>query len=166
MRAIQLQYSLDGGTSFATAVSYDLLELWCDLQPEIETDGANKRTMGSTAVKCQKPIARVKVDMVFAWSNFNPKITATAELKSKFLQTWLCAPLRRLYIASGSSHFTGGWTFFDSASNTNYLNVLNSGIEYEKFFEPDNTIKILGYKVECEMRNPYALTLWNGSAWV
>jgi len=169
MRTIELSYSVDGGASFSDPVSFDALEVWCDLVGEEETEGSGGRRMGIEAVKCQKMTARHRVDIKLSMSNFDPERDTDAELKALIVQVWQCAPVRRLYFAGGSDHFFGAWDLFDDPDNDNYLNVLNYSPEYRRGWASEagrSNKKLVAVTLECEAKRGYTLTTWDGASWI
>lgn len=167
MHSIQLQYNLDGGSTFSTAITYDVLRFVYDMSPEVETEGAQARRMGTTADKCSKTTPRMQGMMEFAWSNFNTAANANANTNMKALQYWLCAPNRRIYFQHGSKHIPGGWDDFDSSSNTNYVLVTNVSYDYRRFNSNttnSNGDKVLAVTVEFERRAAPSVLLWDGTS--
>jgi hypothetical protein len=168
MHTIQLAYSIDG-TNWATAMTFKCIAFLYDMVPEVETEGAQARRMGTTADKCQKITPRMQGKMEFAWSNFNTRINQTPDgnTKMKFLQYWLCAPNRRIYFQYGSKHIPGGWTDFDSSSNTNYVIVTNNSYDYRRFNSNTSDAtgdKVLGVTIEFERRAAPSLAKWDGTS--
>ena len=165
-REIELSYSLDG-TTFSDAVKFQALEIWCDLNPMEETEGA--RSNRQTNVKCIKHIARFKVDIRLSMANFDPAIEDAADaarIRGKFLQVWLCATHKRLYFADGSEHFIGGWDLFDTDDNTNYLNYIRHEYVYRAGWADEtaqDARKIFAVDIELEARNAYTLPTFDTS---
>lgn len=165
MRTIGLSYSIDG-TNFSDTVNYNVLEIYCDLSGETESQGSE--TNRADGKVCSTLTNRHKVDIVFSRINFNPEDSdlATAQLKARFLETWINAPKRRLYFANGSDYFPAGWNLFDTNNNTNYLMKVNSSITYSKRFRKNmQGRKVIKWEVELQTLNAYTLLLYKNSAW-
>lgn len=160
MKSVTFSYSIDNGASWSTEYALDALYFWCDLNPEFETSGSESRRMGNTAPVCQKPTARLKLDLELSWKNFNPAEFATAQDahdRWKFMQYWLCAPLRRIWYTGGSAHFA--WTDFDAQDNENYVNVDNWDYNYEKAEQAANERKIRSITLNLMGRNAKPVVL-------
>lgn len=154
MRDIVLSYSIDNGDSWSSEYTFRALRVWCDLNPEFETSGSESRRMGTTAKICQKPTPRLKIDIELSWTNFNPldqPSSLEAQTNWQFMQYWICAPLRRLYIPNGSSHYV--WSEFDADDNENYVNIDNWDYTYEDAENVVSERKIRSIKLELSARN-------------
>ena len=126
MVTLQLSYSVNGGTTFSTAISVKALKCRVVLRPSFED--ADKRGGSNAATICQNVTARYEVLMELSSESFDKAKDATNyETKWQTLQKWACAPIKRIYCPTANYL---GWTIFDSASNTNYV-ILDSEPEYE-----------------------------------
>jgi hypothetical protein len=171
MRQITLSYALTIPATeddFSDGIVYDVLEIYADLESKISGDDGESRR--SDGVKCQILEHRYRIDIVFAASNFNPwkSNLDTATLQAKFLETWIGAPIKRLYIEDGSEHFISGCDLFDTETNTNYLNYISSSKKYEKLSKVDSSDierKIVSWSVELETKNSVTLKMYVDSDW-
>ena len=118
---VTFNYSLDGGTTFQTAITCDALSVHAYLMPE---GIKGTESMGSTQEARQKCTPRLWIDLVLSSNDFNPANNANGASNFTFIQKWCCAPIRRIYNADYATvPGFDGWTEWDSSSNTNYVNM-------------------------------------------
>lgn len=136
MRNLTFNYSLDGGSTFKTAITVKCLSVRCVAMPYDPGNPNNGSSlMGTNATECQSDDARLRVTIVVAPYDIDPLTNAaTANSNFIFLQKWAIAPTRRIYNADVATRVgIDGWTDFDSASNTAYLN--REGDPQYEFFD-------------------------------
>ena len=162
MKKVGFQYKIDSGGSFSVAKELRCTEVTNYLMPEYETD--NSQTRASTGKICQKGTTRMKVMITISNEDLDTT-TAAGRANLLFIQYWYSAPLKRIYNADTTNWplLDGATTigaYFNSSSNTNYVNVLS--VEYDKYKMDvsgagGRTVKQI--KLELEAQNKYTITL-------
>jgi len=162
MKKIGFQYKIDSAGAWSTAKELRCTEVTNYLMPEFET--GNSQTRNASSKICQKSTPRLKI--LITVSNLDLDTTTSAgQANLLFLQYWYCAPMRRIYNADTTNWplLDGATTigaYFNSSSNTNYVNVLDAKYDKYKMDEAGangRTVKQIA--LELETQNKYTLTL-------
>lgn len=155
-KTLGFQYSLDGGSTWSTAV-----ELECNTVRAYLKNEEVSNTRAANGYVQQILISRLALSIVVSATNFNPKTVAAAEANFTTMQKFYsCNGLKRVY-----NDVTTPWptldefTEFNSDTNTNYVNVVSYDVEFEKADDTgSNSRKIRRIVLELECVNKYTVT--------
>jgi len=159
MKIIGFQYKIASSGSWSTALELNCLEVTLYPYPSVI-----RETRVSNGDIRQVVEPRIKVNILIGWQDIDGK-TATTQANAKALLHFVNAPLRRIYNKDTTTwplldQITSIGSLFNSASNTNYLNVISFDYDKIKMDDTGSTGQALkNVFLELETVSKYTLTL-------
>jgi hypothetical protein len=159
MKKMGFQYKITSGGAWSTAIELRCIAVSLYLNPEIQ-----RETVNANGKKCQIIYPRVKITIELAWVDLTGE-TATTRTNAQALLHFANAPVRRIYNADTTTwplldQIATIGAVFNSASNTNYVNVVS--FNYDKVKADDTGASGQALKnivLELETIDKYTLTL-------